>query len=127
MRLTFDEYVEKRLQDWADWASRRDGHNIGYRKYNILYRIMKEGHQLINSTGEYYPPYYQAAEEIESLVKDLAEHNRKHATALREQYLSRGLQRSKAKKLGISESQFKVHVDLARAWLRGRLSAKSPK
>ena len=72
-----------------------------------------------------YLPSNEEAEEIELLVKEMAEHNNNMALALRCQYFSYGGCRVKAKKLKISHMKYKLYVDMAHQWLIGRLSANN--
>ncbi len=123
MSEPFVKYVEERLQQWAEWYSRGNLYGIGYPIYTVEYRLMTEG-IVVRSTGPKPMPFNEEADEIEILIKEMAQQNQKMALALRCQYFSSGALRVKAKKLHISHSQFKYLLDLAHQWLAGRLSAK---
>ena len=116
------QYVEDRLYQWADWYSRGNLGGLGYPPYSLEYRMMREG-TITRTTGPKPLPTNEAAEEIESLVKEMAEHNPKMALALRMHYFDKGSLRRKAKELNVSHSHFKYYVDLAHQWLVGRLTA----
>lgn len=115
------QYIERRLEEWADWYSRGNNYGLGYPSCSILYRLMKEGH-IIRSSGPKPLPTNEAAEEIESLIKIMAQQNQTMALALRCQYFTQGSLRQKAKQLNMSHTQFKHYVDMAHQWLAGRLS-----
>lgn len=121
---SIDDYVNYRLEQWVDWYLRGNQYGLGYPKKSIAARLMEEGGVLINSTANYSPPTHAAAEEVEMMVKDLAKQNPKIALALRVQYFNVGTAQSKARQAGLSYSQFKVHLDMAKQWIAGRLSAK---
>jgi hypothetical protein len=121
MSETFMHYLEERLYQWADWYSRGNFYGLGYPSCSMEYRMMTEG-AVVRNTGPKQLPSNEAAEEMESLVKEMAEHNKTMADALRCQYFLPGSLRSKAAKLDISHSHFKHYVDMAHQWLAGRLS-----
>lgn len=77
-----------------------------------------------HSSGPKPLPCNEAAEEIEDLVKQMAEQNLTMADALRCQYFVTGTLRTRAARLKISHSHFKYYVDMAHQWLAGRLSGK---
>ena len=64
-------------------------------------------------------PYDEDAEEIEQCVKKMAQQKPKTAEALRIQYLYRGTLHQKAKKINMSDTQFKVYVQMAKQWIAG--------
>lgn len=117
------KYVEERLYQWAEWYSRSNFCGLGYPPYSLEYRIMREG-TIVRSTGPRPLPCNDAAEEIESLVVEMAQQNFNMAIALRCHYFNRGSLRSKSKKLNVSYTQYRHYVELAHQWLIGRLTSK---
>lgn len=117
----FMKYLEERLHQWAEWYSRGNFCGLGYPPYSLEYRIMREG-TVVRSTGPRSFPANEAAEEIEALVCEMAQHNRNMALALRCHYFSQGGLRTKSRKLNMSHSHYKYYVDMAHQWLSGRMS-----
>ncbi len=123
---SFADYLEERLYQWAEWYLRGNSYGLDYPKCSIIYRILTEG-CIQRSTGPKPLPTNEAAEEIEDLVKQMAEYNPTMAKALRCQYFQTGTLRSKATHLSMSHSHFKHCVEMGHQWLAGRLSAKKRK
>ena len=119
----FIQYVEMRLEQWADWYSRGNLFGLGYPSVSIEYRLIHEG-IVYREFGPKPIQRHEAAEEMESLVKEMAAQNENMALALRCQYFSHGSLRKKAKQLALSHTQFKYYLDMARQWLAGRLSGR---
>lgn len=123
MQESFAQYLKNRLEQWADWYLRGNFYGIGYPTCALEYRLLSEG-RIQRSSGPRPVPSNDAAEEIEALVKQMAEHNLTMANALRCQYFVRGALRTRAARLKMSHSHFKHQVEMAHQWLAGRLSAK---
>lgn len=127
MNDEYMKYLEKRLSQWAEWFSHGNWYGIGYPSCTIEYRLMNEG---IIARNQYQPksiPCNKEAEEMELLVKEMAEHNQIMAHAIRCHYFTSGGLRAKAKQIDMSHMQFKYYVDMAHQWLAGRLSKKKTK
>ncbi|GFN46358.1 hypothetical protein [Candidatus Regiella insecticola] len=122
----FTRYLEDRLYQWAEWYSRGNFSSLGYSSCSIEYRIMTEGN-VFRRSGPNPLPTHAAAEEIENWVNAMAQQNPAMARALRCYYFQRGSLRYKAKKLAISHTQFKYHVDMAHQWLLGCLNGRLEK
>lgn len=118
------QYVERRLQAWADWYSRGCGFGLGYPSKNLMAILQETGGLLIKSTGEIPLPMNASAEEIEKLIAELAQRYLSLTNALREYYLGEGTTVQKAKRLNMSRAQFNICVDKAKMWLSGRLSQR---
>jgi len=125
MKKTAEEwtvYVEERLAQWADWYSRGNLFGLGYPSISMEYRLMREG-TVVRTSGKHQSlPSNEAAEEIESLVKEMSEQNVRMALVLRCHYFNHGSLRIKAKKLDISYTHYRHYVELAKQWLLGRLT-----
>ena len=118
-----DEYLEHRLEEWADWVVRIDTNCMGYPRKTLEARLRDEGGVLISGTGFYCPPGNERAEEIERFVGDLYQQNKLLAIALRVYYLDeKSTLGHKAKKAGVSLAQYKIYLNMAKMWLAGRLS-----
>ena len=117
-------YLDGRLDEWADWSMLPYDNGLGYPKKTIEARLHEQGGVLISGTGARHEPTNERAEEIEFLLLELHKHDQRLSMSLRTYYLGDGLIQHKAKKAGFSYSQFKVFVDMGRAWMAGRLSAK---
>jgi len=115
------QYVERRLQVWADWYSHGCGFGLGYPSKNLMANLQEMGGLLIKSSGETSLPVNACAEEIEKLVGELAQRYRSLAECLREYYLGEGTMRQKAKRQEMSYAQFKICVDKAKVWLDAKL------
>ena len=81
------DYVEQRLEEWADWYCRRDDHGLGYPKQSIEAELMALGGLMIKMTGDYSPLGHANAEEIEFHIHALAKQNRVLADTLRSAYV----------------------------------------
>lgn len=121
MTNDFMIYLEYRLDQWAQWYSVY-AYGLGYPPCSNEYHFMTVGILVPSSkvpdTG--YTNY--EAEEIEDLVKQMAQFNSVMAEALRCHYFVSGALRSKCKRLHMSHTHFKHCVDMAHHWLAGRLS-----
>lgn len=116
------EYIELRLEIWAKWYASIMDSGLGYPKQSLESRALENGGVLVRSFGPKSLPSNESAEEIESLVCQLAKQNSKLATALREFYFGQGTVKQRAKKINTSSTQFRVFVDMAKQWLIGRLT-----
>ena len=124
MRKITDEYLEDRLDEWADWSLRIEDNGLGYPRRTIEARLRDEGGVLISGTGCRPLPVHEKAEEMERFIVELYKHKDVLGKALRTQYLEVGTVKYKAKKANTSLSQFKVYVKMAKTWLAGRLSGQ---
>ena len=127
MKTEIEKYIKDRLEEWADWYGRGRDNYLGYPSKCTLARLIDGELLMNNNAGPKNMPTNERAEEIEKLVKEMAEQNYTMATVLRCQYFLHGSLRSKAKYLNkylkISHTQFKYYVDMSEQWLAGRLSA----
>lgn len=119
----FDDYVKQRLVAWAEWFSRGCDSGLGFMRKNVLQRLREEGGVLINGTGAKCSPGNTNAEEIENLVKLLAEHQPKRAQVLRICYFYPVNPVEKAKHSGYSSAQYYLQLKLAHEWINGYLCA----
>lgn len=121
--LSFAAYVEQRLQTWADWVCRGNSYGLGYSRKSLVAKVMEIGCLIHQGTYQHVLCTHEQAEEIETIISKLAEHNTLLADVLRQYYVGIGSMREKAKRMGISHSHFKVSLDMARQWVAGWLSA----
>ncbi|MEO8964505.1 MAG: hypothetical protein ABI370_07530 [Gammaproteobacteria bacterium] len=117
----FMNYVEKRLDHWAQWYSTGNYYGLGFHSETIEYVLMTVG-VLIKSTSIKPTPCDEEAEEIEALIIEMAKHNIKMAMALKIQYLSKRKARDRSAELNVCATKFRIYVDMAKQWLAGRLS-----
>jgi len=116
----FADYVEFRLQEWAEWFSRGNFYGIGYPSSTIEYRLMTEA-LIFQQKGHKSLHCHHDAEEIESLVCEIRHQNNKMALALRYHYFNYHDYKST---LLISRTQFQNYLGMGRQWIAGRLSAE---
>ncbi|WP_347251573.1 hypothetical protein [Legionella sp.] len=119
------QYINSRLEEWADWARLGANLGIGYPRCAIEYRMMTEGHVMRRYSGLTPMPTHPSAEEVEQLVREMAALNRKMSEVITHYYLHPGGIREQARKLGMSHALFEMHLNTARWWFAGRLSSKS--
>jgi hypothetical protein len=122
-----DEYLESRLHEWGEWLRTGNFLGIGYPSRAIV-QLIQEG-KIVTREEKFRAvlEVNESAEEIERLVAEMSAYKRQMADCLRLYYLDNiGLRRN-AKKIGISYSQFKICVLMAKQWLLGRLILSSPK
>lgn len=117
-----NEYIDCRLDEWANWYLQYGDFGLGYPRRSIEGRLMDEGGVLIKSTASRDLLCNAEAEEIEKMVLELNQQNSRLAKVLRENYFGFGTCKSKAERLAMSYSSFKTHLDMAKQWLAGRLS-----
>lgn len=118
------DYVEYRLNEWADWYSRGCYAGIGYPNKSTLALLREYQGVVIRMPGAKPLPTHEQAEEMEGLIKELVLQNERLASVLRENYLGVGTATRKAQKIGISYAHYKVQLDMGRQWLAGRLTRK---
>jgi len=123
--MNFEEYVEYRLQEWADWF--RGGKlGKGYPAESAFNLFQKE--MTINKTKyqqHNFMPVNEGAEEIEKMVIDLDKYNKKFAEALKKSYLGTELTTAlKAKSLNLTASTFKKYVEMGRLWVVAKMNIK---
>jgi len=120
MIKNFDDYLEMRLTQWAEWFG-RDNQYLSYNSCSIEYRLMTEG-ILVRSTAPKNIPCNEDAEEIENFVKEMARYNNEMAAALRLRYFEKGMVKKRHATLNVSYPQFRFYISMAKQWLIGRLS-----
>ena len=118
------EYIEERLIEWADWFKKKEHLGVGYPPMSVEYRLMTEGHITREYLGHKPSPVHTAAEEIESLIRELSGQNLELAEVLRCHYLESGNIPFKSKRVGMSTAHYTVLLNTARWWLAARLTAK---
>lgn len=116
-------FLNKRLEEWAEWFSRYYDDGIGYAKQSTEYKMMKYGLVAREYIGKRPLPVNDEAEEIENLIRVMAFQNTqtcKYAVALREYYIySKQNKRRTARALGVSEALLRIHLENAQLWLSG--------
>lgn len=122
MNKNIHDHIEHKLEQWASWYIRAGDSGLGYPSKSMEARIMEQD-IYCRTAGPKYLPSNETAEEVEALITEMFKQTPKIALALREEYFSRDTLPQKAKNIGISRSQFKVCVDMAKQWLAGRLSS----
>ena len=123
-KTTLDTYLEDRLLEWGEWLKTGNYYNIGYPRQSSI-AMFAEG-RCINQGLKSRPTLdtHEAAEEMEKLVTTMAHYNPLMANCLRRYYLDQLSLRSSAQKMGVSHTQFKLYVQLAKQWLVGRMGDK---
>ena len=119
------KYIENRLQEWADWFIRGNTYGIGY-PHESAVTMIEKGLTAKKKKAFKLPilPTNESAEEMEKFVVEMSRQNQQMADALRKYYFGREPTINlKAKAFGISMTQFKMLLRMARQWLAGRLSA----
>jgi hypothetical protein len=117
----FNEYIEYRLQEWANWFSKGNYYGIGFNSSTIEYRLMTEG-IITNQPGYKAIHCNEEAEEIENLVNEMGQQYIKQKYALRIYYFGRT--DSETSHFTMGKSQLQAYVNMAKQWFAGRLSAK---
>ena len=119
-----DAYLENRLQEWAEWLSTGNHLNIGYQRQSSI-AMFTEG-KSINRNNKIIKTNIdinEQAEEIEKMVSEMAQYKSILSDCLRYQYLNQKSLRDSANKLGISHTQYKLYVQMAKLWLVVRVSS----
>jgi len=121
---SIDDYLESRLEDWAEWLRGGNFVGIGYPRQSTL-ELIRKG--MIIGANQACPPVIQVnenAEEMEKYICEMAEFKPIMAKALRMLYLDNISTKSHAKKLNMPRSQFYLQVQMSKQWLLGRLFSK---
>ena len=117
-----DVYLEARLQEWSEWLTIGNELNIGYHSRSSI-AMFADG-KISNQKNNYSPKSISVnehAEEIESMIVDLAKYKPIMADCLRYHYLNQASLRVSAKKLNISYTHYKFYIQMAKQWLVGRM------
>src|SRR5437016_14266692 len=121
---TADDYLRKRLQEWAYWFRQHQYEKLGYPDRTMEKRFADYGGVLVKSNVRQYMPCNTAAEEIEGLVCKMHKEQPKLAATLREEYFGKGSTRVKAMRLKLKRVQFEINVSMACQWLLSYLRKK---
>ncbi|MDX2165089.1 MAG: antiterminator Q family protein [Gammaproteobacteria bacterium] len=116
-----DDYLDYRLQEWAEWLNTGNFLNIGYQRESSIAMFM-DG-KSINRNSRFFKTVdtNESAQEMEKLVTEMARYKPAMANALRMYYLERLSFRESAKKLKISYTQYNMYVQTAKSWLAGKI------
>ena len=124
-----DEYLELRLQEWADWF--KDGDHtkaLGFPKETIEYKVMREGLFAAARTGlRGTLPANTRAEEIESFVSFIHKENPKQCMVIRARYFAprKTPVEAIAARIRMNKRTFEDQLKLAKYFIRGCLSVSS--
>lgn len=127
--VVIDEYLEKRLQEWAEWFLQKTIGTGSLPKETIEYILMTYGF-FTRNPGPKSVPINESAEEIEALIREMAKNKKyqKDAEVIRVNYLIQSDNIiKKSRIIGMSPSQFKMRLWMAKRWLAGWLSASRKK
>lgn len=115
-----DAYIERRLQEWAEWSKTGNFLGIGYQRQSSI--AMFQDGKTINGrkTHKNSLSANEGAEEMEKMIGEMAQYKPIIANCLRSYYLEQLSLRKSAKKLGISHAQYGVYLQMARSWLMAR-------
>ncbi len=117
----FDAYLERRLQEWAEWLKTGNFLNIGYHRQSSI-AMFHQGKAINqNRKSKASVDAHEDAEEIEKMIVQMKNYKPLMADCLRHYYLSQMSLRESAKKFGISHAQYGVYLQMAKQWLIGRL------
>jgi hypothetical protein len=119
---SIDEYLEERLEDWAEWLRGGNFVGIGYPRQSTL-ELIKNG--MIYDKNKSHIPVIQTnenAEEMEKYICEMAKYKPIMAQSLRMFYLDRLSFRTSSKKLKISISHYHLYIQMAKQWLMGKMS-----
>lgn len=126
MNYDINDYVESRLEEWAEWYLKHGDFGLGYPWRSIEGRMIDNGGIIIRGIAPEVLCNTEA-EEIEHMVQELYRQDEFLARVLREQYFGKGTAKNKSARLKTSYENFKIHLKMAKHWLAGRLSASYPR
>lgn len=122
-------YLNQRLEEWAEWFSRKEQLGLGYPTQSREYKLMTIGNISRENPGPKPLPVNEAAEEMENIIRIMATQSlqaKKNAEALRGFYLQNKRKQSKcemARLRGISEGSIRRQLNGALSWLAGWFTA----
>src|SRR5690242_7072537 len=103
----------------------KDNPGVDFKGKSLIYRMMHEAYVALKDSSPSPLPSNLLAEEIESIICEMFHESltfQRCAIALREEYLSKKkYQSDRAMAVGMSLTQFKMHVDRARVYIAGVL------
>jgi hypothetical protein len=123
-----EKYVIERLHEWADFFGRVQT-NIGYPHLSIEGKLQRDGGLLPRGTKSIHDPMPSnpAAEEIETLWKELSKENYGRAYAVKKKYFSHAntSTRTLAREAGISLRVFQKRLLTGEKWFEAKLQKKN--
>lgn len=122
----FEQRLEQRLEDWADWYVKSYTGGLGYHSKSIQAQIMESGIFVRNPKIDGLQ-VNSNAEQIEKFLKAMEGQNPLMANVLKTHYFDPGSMRDKAQQLSISHTQFRVYVAMAKQWIAGCITGYQKK
>lgn len=124
--------LERRLLGWAQEYGGGRYANVGWQGINLLQTLVEHKGFVPNSRGYVPVPIRSAADEVESIVRDMEDGDmRRYAKVLRCDYflpnlsVDERLQKMRRAGFGMSRASYYAVLDGAKMYLRGELSAKA--
>ncbi|MEE8057202.1 MAG: hypothetical protein V3T17_05130 [Pseudomonadales bacterium] len=126
MNKSVIKYICYRLREWAKWRVYDNLPNIGYPSMSVEGRLMTYGTASgKDKTSQRSHRPHPAAEQIEDLLQEMRYYHAIEMKIISIEYLRSGTQEEKSRRMRMSASQYKTYLNLARAWLAGRLSKET--
>lgn len=107
------DYINHRLVCWAEWATRRDDHGLGWHREAPYTR------QVISHSRGNVDEINEAALEIEASVLKLRQHRSDLYDVVMEFYRKTGSAEFKAKQLHISRDTLYARLHNSHIWIMG--------
>ena len=118
------QYLERRLNQWAEWILQGNDFGLGYPKKTIEAKMADTGGIWKKLSTDRAIPSNPNAEAMEHFIRELEKNYPFLAMILRMQYLAQGSPNEKAKKLKLSHTRYYSYLSSAKYWLDGYLRSK---
>lgn len=118
------QYLEKRLNQWAEWTLLYNDFGLGYPKKSIEAKLADTSGiwgRMRTRRGIHSNPN---AEAMEHLIQELGKNYPYLAIIIHIQYLGKGTPNEKAKILKLSHTRYYSYLTSAKYWLDGYLRAQ---
>jgi len=116
---SIDDYLEACLNEWAEWSRTGNSLGLGYPRKSAI-ALFSEGKSISQNKTVKTISTNESSEIIEKMLAEMAQYKPIMADCLRYYYLNQQSLRNSAKKLGVSHTQYKLYVQMAKQWLVGR-------
>jgi hypothetical protein len=118
------QYLEKRLNQWAEWTLLYNDFGLGYPKKSMEAKLADTGGIWGRMGIRRGIPSNPNAEAMERCILELDKNYPRLAIIIRIQYLAKGTPNEKAKELNLSHTRYYSYLNSAKYWIDGYLRAQ---
>ena len=115
------EETRQRLRGWGSWYRATLRMGLDFSSKSIVGQLIDSQGVLIRSTAENLAPENAMAEEIDTLINQLATEQEKIAKVLCYHYTSDGTTSERIQQSGLARRTYYLHLSDAEEWINHRL------